>query len=96
VTHKADTREKIAKKIAETRLPCSLSRYVVSGGETGTPSAKALAERDRRMREPETRDLTGVLLGDPPPQRSALYRKQHSTTHEETSIWDGVDTDDLT
>ena len=36
---------------------------------------KALADRARRQTLPESRDLTGILLGDPPAGRSALDQK---------------------
>lgn len=40
------------------------------------PDPQALADRDRRKLLPESRDLTGILLGDPPAGRSALDRKR--------------------
>lgn len=40
------------------------------------PSAEALNDRDDRASLPETRTLSGVLLGDPPAGRSALDRKK--------------------
>jgi hypothetical protein len=40
------------------------------------PSAVALNDRDERASLPETRSLSGILLGDPPAGRSALDRKK--------------------
>jgi hypothetical protein len=40
------------------------------------PDPRALADRARRQATPESRDLTGILLGDPPAGRSALDRKR--------------------
>ena len=42
------------------------------------PSPRALADRARRQAMPESRDLTGILLGDPPAGRSALDQKRES------------------
>ena len=42
------------------------------------PDPGALADRARRMLMPETRDLTGLLMGDPPAGRSALDRKRET------------------
>lgn len=39
------------------------------------PSRKALADLERRKAMGERSDLTGRLLGDPPPGRSALEKK---------------------
>jgi hypothetical protein len=39
------------------------------------PSPKALADLKRRQAMGERPDLTGRMLGDPPPGRSALDRK---------------------
>lgn len=44
-------------------------------GHTEKPSPRALADRERRMAMGEQRDLTGRMLGDPPPGRSALDQK---------------------
>ena len=38
------------------------------------PGVDLLVERDKRLSEP--RSLTALLLGDPPPSRSALAKKQ--------------------
>lgn len=46
------------------------------------PSPKALADRERRQRIPDTRDNTGRLMGDPPPGRSALDKKLNATRQE--------------
>jgi len=48
------------------------------GGAPGSgqkPSKRALADLERRNAMGERSDLTGRLLGDPPPGRSALDRK---------------------
>lgn len=47
------------------------------------PDPKALAERARRQRLPETRDLTGILLGDPPAGRSALDQKREGEINQQ-------------
>lgn len=39
---------------------------------------KALADREMRNALPETRDNTGILLGDPPAGRSALDKKREA------------------
>jgi hypothetical protein len=44
-------------------------------GHTEKPSPQALADRARRRALGERQDLTGRMLGDPPPGRSALDRK---------------------
>ena len=93
---RADERFEIITRIAKTPIRTSLSRYVQSGEGRGPPSQAAIADRDRRAAQPEARDLTGQMLGDPPPERSALYRKQHNIAEPELkSIWDGVNFDDI-
>lgn len=47
------------------------------------PSPTALADRARRQAMPETRDLTGILQGDPPAGRSALDRKREAEMRRE-------------
>lgn len=44
-------------------------------GHEEKPSPRALADRARRQAMGPRADLTGRLLGDPPPGRSALERK---------------------
>lgn len=44
-------------------------------GHEEKPNAKTLADRARRQAMGPRADLTGRLLGDPPPGRSALERK---------------------
>lgn len=91
---KAGEREDIVKKISEVRVQTSLARYVLSGDTRGTPSREALSDRAKRAKLPEKRDLTGILLGDPPAGRSALDAyKNKPKEAEPKSIWDGVDFD---
>lgn len=47
----------------------------VPPGHEEKPSPKALADRERRVALGPRADLTGRLLGDPPPGRSALERR---------------------
>lgn len=44
-------------------------------GKGGEPCRQALADLERRKALGPREDLTGRLLGDPPPGRSALDRK---------------------
>lgn len=51
------------------------------GGAPGTdqrPSRAALADLERRQALGPRQDITGRLLGDPPPGRSALDRKREA------------------
>lgn len=61
-----------------TRYTSSAWRWIATTGETSNPSPKALADRARRRGQPEARDLTGILLGDPPAGRSALDQKREA------------------
>lgn len=54
------------------RYTSSIYKWSMHRGTELQPSPKALAERTRRQTQPEARDLTGILLGDPPAGRSAL------------------------
>lgn len=47
-------------------------------GADAKPSRKALADLERRRALGDREDLTGRLLGDPPPGRSALDRKREA------------------
>jgi hypothetical protein len=47
-----------------------------SAGTRGGPSAQAVAELERRNAARDRRDLTSIVLGDPPPGYSALDRKR--------------------
>lgn len=47
---------------------------------------QAVAELMRRKATPDTRDNTGLLLGDPPPGRSALDLKRTGRTHYEIQL----------
>jgi hypothetical protein len=47
-------------------------------GHQDKPSPKALADLARRRALGERTDVTGRLLGDPPPGRSALDRKREA------------------
>lgn len=89
---KADEREQIAKKISDVKIGTSLSRFVMSGEGGGVPSREALKDRARRAKLKDTRDLTGILLGDPPPERSALdaYRRKEQEVGTR-SIWEGYE-----
>lgn len=60
----------------------SIYRWRHTRTDLSQPSPKALADRARRQQLPETRDNTGVLLGDPPAGRSALDRKLEATKRE--------------
>ena len=57
------------------RFTSSIYKWRHTKTDLVEPNPKALADRERRSRIPDTRDLTGRLLGDPPPGRSALDRK---------------------
>lgn len=61
-----------------TRYTSSAWRWIATTGETSNPSPRALADRARRRAQPEARDLTGILLGDPPAGRSALDQKREA------------------
>lgn len=61
-----------------TRYTSSAWRWIATTGETSNPSPKALADRARRTAQPEARDLTGILLGDPLAGRSALDQKREA------------------
>lgn len=51
------------------------------------PSPEALAEREQRLRTPDTRDMTGQILGDPPPGRSALDKKREEEGKPKPRPW---------
>lgn len=57
------------------RLTSSIYKWRHTKTDLTEPSPQALADRAKRAALPDTRDLTGRLLGDPPPGRSALDRK---------------------
>jgi hypothetical protein len=98
MTRKANEREEILRRIAETKMSTSLARYIQSGTSEGPPSRQALADRAKREKLPETRDLTGLYLGDPPNGRSALDQKRLAKKPEEEtskSIWNGIDLSEL-
>jgi hypothetical protein len=89
---KANEREELTRKISEVKIHTSLSRYVMSGEGRGAPSKEALADRNRRAKMKETRDLTGIVLGDPPPGRSALDAYKAKTAEPKIkSIWEGFE-----
>jgi hypothetical protein len=89
---KANEREELTRKISEVKIHTSLSRYVMSGEGRGAPSKEALADRARRAKMPETRDLTGIHMGDPPAGRSALDAYKAKTQKQEPrSIWEGYE-----
>ncbi len=59
-----------------SKLVGSVYKWSMHRGTEVEPSREALADRARREKTPDTRDVTGRLLGDPPPGRSALDRKR--------------------
>ena len=80
-----------------TRYTTSIYKWSMHRGTEIEPSPKALADRARRTAQPEARDLTGILLGDPPAGRSALDQKREAEArrlgqavgvHEQSSIED--------
>ena len=52
-------------------------------GHQEKPSPKAIADLERRRAMGERQDMTGRLLGDPPPGRSALDQKKLRELEEE-------------
>ena len=58
-----------------SKMVSGVYKWSMHRGTELQPSPKALADRERRSRIPDTRDNTGRLLGDPPPGRSALDQK---------------------
>lgn len=78
MSFKAGERQRIISKIWERgKKP---SRWEIRldpwHGHEQPPSPEALADRDRRMMAPDTRSITGKVMGDPPAGRSALDQKQ--------------------
>ena len=58
------------------RFTSSAWRWIKDTPEADTkPSPKALADLDRRKALGPRADITGRMLGDPPPGRSALEQK---------------------
>ena len=60
-------REPTIKKDTRAAIGCETHK-------SSRPGVDLLVERDKRLSEP--RSLTALLLGDPPPSRSALAKKQ--------------------
>lgn len=59
------------------RQTSSIWRWIASGdGREVKPHPRALADLERRKALGDRPDLTGRMLGDPPPGRSALDRKR--------------------
>lgn len=77
MSFKAGERQKLISKIWEQgKKPARWeTRIDPWHGHEQPPSAEALADRDRRVKTPDTRSLTGRVMGDPPAGRSALEKK---------------------
>lgn len=63
-----------------------------SPGRTERPSRRALADRAMREALPDTRDITGKLVGDPPPGRSALDKKREAERRAAAKAAEEADT----
>lgn len=66
-------------------------KWIAESSESqGEPDPRALADRERRKALGPRADLTGRLLGDPPPGRSALEKKLEAERRrlEQSSIED--------
>ena len=64
------------------RFTSSIYKWSMHRGTELPASPKALADLERRRALGPRADLTGQLLGDPPPGRSALDRKREAEERE--------------
>lgn len=93
MSFKAGERQRIVSKIWERgKKP---SRWEIRldpwHGHEQPPSPEALADRDRRLREPDTRSITGKVMGDPLPGRSALEKKLEAEAKVVKRKWWEID-----
>jgi len=80
MSFKASERQRIISKIWEKgrKLSAWEARIDPWHGHEQPPSPEALADREKRLATPDTRSVTGKVMGDPLPGRSALEKKREA------------------
>jgi len=89
MSFKASERQRVISKIWEKgrKLSAWEARIDPYRGVEPPPSPEALADRDRRQAMPDTRSVTGRILGDPLAGRSALEKKREAESRKPKLPW---------